>query len=131
MVAMIQSDTVEFRGLSSRVSVVARDVEIEGRFCAEPRRFGRVAFSDIQCGKCAMGALSQIQNSVLRLGLLAILGICLHQSGQARVSEGGQRRCFQTRLLCIHSSSLLMQTLIRSHFSHTTWERTVNKQIMP
>lgn len=33
---MIQSDTVEFRGLSSRVSVVARDVEIEEDFVRSP-----------------------------------------------------------------------------------------------
>lgn len=30
-----------------------------------------------------MGALSLIQNSVFRLGLLAILGLCLHQDSRA------------------------------------------------
>ena len=47
-----------------------------------------------------MGALSHIENSVFRLGLLAILGVCLHQSGQARVSEGGQRCSYRMRRAC-------------------------------
>lgn len=80
-----------------------------------------------------MGALNWMQNSVFRLGLLTILGVCLHQSGQARVSEGGQRCSFRIRRACFvyFKVRLLMQPLFCDYFIHTTQQSLLNKQNMP